>query len=70
MYLTIVLLMAQQLYSLPTFWEIVEKICDRYLVLKNGKIIADLTADSLKKDVVEEQIDLETYVLQLLKASK
>lgn len=48
--------------------EIIEKICDRYLVLKNGKIIVDLTSDNFKEfDTIEEHIDLETYVIQILK---
>ena len=49
--------------------EVIEKICDRYLVLKNGEIIADLTAHGFKKsDVVKEDIDLEGYIIQLLNA--
>lgn len=47
--------------------EVIEKICDRYLVLKNGKIIADLQADAFKEaDIVGNGLDLEKYVIQLL----
>jgi ABC-2 type transport system ATP-binding protein len=49
--------------------EVIEKICDRYLVLRNGEIIADLTADGFKKSgVVKDNVDLEGYIIQLLNA--
>ncbi len=47
--------------------EVVEKICDRYLILKGGKIIGDLQASVFKEaDQVGKSIDLETYVVKLL----
>ncbi len=47
--------------------EIVEKLCDRYMVLKNGRIIADLEANEFKKYVrpVGEK-DLESFLIKLL----
>lgn len=41
--------------------EVLEKICDRFLVLKGGKIIADLKSDQFQTP------DLESRILQLLK---
>ncbi|MCG8607496.1 ABC transporter ATP-binding protein [bacterium] len=46
--------------------ELIEKICDRYLVMKQGKIIADLSADELKASGEKREVDLEEYVIQLL----
>ena len=49
--------------------EVVEKVCDRYLLLKEGRVIADLKADEAagQRDV-EEAGGLEQYVIQLLSA--
>jgi ABC-2 type transport system ATP-binding protein len=46
--------------------EVIEKMCDRYLILKAGTIIADVDA----KEFAEGKIDLEERVLGLLKDSK
>ncbi|MFQ5636756.1 MAG: ATP-binding cassette domain-containing protein [bacterium] len=47
--------------------EVIEKICDRYLVLKNGEIIADLEANRFKEtDLAGKDMDLEKYIIQLL----
>ena len=46
--------------------EIIEKLCDRYLILKQGKIVADLDEESLKND--SDSIALESHVLRILKA--
>jgi ABC-2 type transport system ATP-binding protein len=47
--------------------EVVEKLCDRYLLLKEGRVIADLRADDVTgKRGVGEEGSLERYVIQLL----
>jgi ABC-2 type transport system ATP-binding protein len=46
--------------------EVIEKVCDRYIILKSGKVIADLKAQNFER---EEHMDLERHVLNLLKKS-
>jgi len=47
--------------------EVIEKICDRYLVLKQGKIIADIDPEKLKlTDIFKKEPDIEKYIIQLL----
>lgn len=47
--------------------EVIEKICDRYLVLKQGKIIADIDPEKLKSiDEFKKNPDIEKYIIQLL----
>ncbi len=45
--------------------EVIEKICDRYIVMKNGVISADILARDFSQ---QSQADLEQHVLELLKA--
>lgn len=42
--------------------EVIEKICDRYIFLKNGKIIADIIA----REFQNSGKDLEKYIIELL----
>lgn len=44
--------------------EVIEKICQRYVVLKAGKIIADLAAERFKN---ESEYHLEDYIVTLLR---
>lgn len=44
--------------------EVIEKICDRYIVLKSGRIIADVNAHDFDKT---GHADLEQHVLALLR---
>ena len=44
--------------------EVIEKICDRYVILKAGQIIADLNAHEFDKT---DNGDLEQHVLELLR---
>ena len=46
--------------------EVIEKICDRYLVLKNGEIIADILAGEFQNS----EKDLEKYLIELLTSVK
>jgi ABC-2 type transport system ATP-binding protein len=47
--------------------EVVEKLCDRYLLLKEGRVIADLKADEVTgQRGVGEGGSLERHVIQLL----
>ncbi|MFC1564626.1 ABC transporter ATP-binding protein [candidate division KSB1 bacterium] len=49
--------------------EVVEKTCDRYLIMKDGKIIADIIADNYRDSGVSGNYrDLEDYVIRLLKS--
>ncbi|MFQ6009478.1 MAG: ABC transporter ATP-binding protein [Candidatus Zixiibacteriota bacterium] len=45
--------------------EVVERLCDRNLVLKDGQLIADLSADDLAK-LKSEEASLEGYLVGLL----
>jgi ABC-2 type transport system ATP-binding protein len=50
--------------------EVVEKLCDRYLLLKDGRVIADLKADEVSgQPGVGEGRSLEQYVIQMLSDS-
>lgn len=44
--------------------EVIEKMCDRYIIIKNGKIIADLHAQAF---AMTKQANLEQHVLALLR---
>jgi len=47
--------------------EVVERLCDRYLLLKNGRVIADLKADEVTGRLdAGEGGSLERYVIQML----
>ena len=47
--------------------EVIEKICGRYLVLREGGIIADIDPDKLKEtDAFKRDPDIEKYIIQLL----
>jgi ABC-2 type transport system ATP-binding protein len=46
--------------------EVIEKICDRYVVLKEGRIIADLRAGDVTGEAGSGGGSLEQYVMQLL----
>jgi len=49
--------------------EVIEKICDRYLVLKQGRIIADIDPEKLKSsDAFKKNPDIEKYIIQLLES--
>lgn len=47
--------------------EVIEKICDRYIILKNGRIVEDVTAENFKTNAsAKNGHDLERYVIQKL----
>jgi len=44
-----------------------EKICDRYIILKRGEIVADLDADEISgSTTIGQSISLEKYVIDIL----
>ena len=50
--------------------EVIEKICDRYIVLKGGKILADLASTDCKStDPAKIDDDLEKHIIHLLNVS-
>ena len=47
--------------------EVVEKLCDRFLILKSGKIISDMTSEELHNLKSKEKgIDLESHLITLM----
>lgn len=51
--------------------DVIEKLCHRYVVMKEGEIIADLDASEFKEmDLDAKGADLEAFVVQLLKKEK
>ena len=47
--------------------EVVEKLCDRFLILKSGKLISDMTSEELEKLRSKEKgIDLESHLINLI----
>ena len=48
--------------------EVIEKICDRYLVLKKGEIVADVNAADFTQTKKQSGVsDLEQYIMKILK---
>ena len=48
--------------------EVIEKICDRYLVLKKGEIVADVNAADFTHTKKQSGVsDLEQYIIKILK---
>ena len=45
--------------------EVLEKIADRYVLMRDGSVVADVSAERLKQDSASG--DLEDYVLRLLR---
>jgi len=43
--------------------EVVEKLCDRFVILNDGKIVSDMTTEELNKEAV---LDLESHLLNLM----
>jgi ABC-2 type transport system ATP-binding protein len=49
--------------------EVIEKLCDRYVVLKSGRIIADVDAEAWKARGEPGEGGLEEYIISLLHRS-
>ncbi len=47
--------------------EVVEKLCDRFLILKSGQLVSDMTSGQLRKLKNEKKgIDLESHLINLI----